>query len=115
MTDESRLGWFLKDCSIQEYILLGAQRALGGQTPDILRQYSFSYNEYNKTIIFKAEVERELTEDERECLDIVETEIQADFPDNTMVKTVISVIKIENELQPLSGGIAYHRPKSKFL
>lgn len=109
MTDRGRLGSFLKNVDVYSYIMRSAKRALGGQTPTALRQYSFSCDEVAKTILFRAEVERELTEDEREDLAVAETEIYADFADDTLVETVVEVVLLGMPLHPLPGGIVFLR------
>lgn len=88
-----------------------ARRALLGQTPSPLRAYSFALNEDAKQVTFKAEVERELTEEERENLAVAETEVYADgiFGDATEIETVVEVVPLGRPLHPLPGGVAYLR------
>lgn len=109
MADKAKLGSFLKNVSLQDYIIASAKGALGGQTPNALRQYSFSFSEQDKSILFKAEVDRELTKEERSDLSVVETEIYSDFADGTMVETIIEIVPNEMPLHPLSGGVVYRR------
>ena len=45
MADQMRLGWFLTDMSLPDYIAACARRALLGQTPEPLREYSFAFFE----------------------------------------------------------------------
>ena len=61
--------------------------------------------------MLKAEVERELTEDEREDLAVAETEIYAAciFGDDTLIDTAVEVVPSGQALHPLPGGVAYLR------
>ena len=93
------------------WIMVSAQRALLGQTPAALRGYSFAFDEDAKRITLRAEVERELTEAEREDLAVAETEMYAEriFDDATDIETVVEVVPLGRPLHPLPGGVAYLR------
>jgi len=92
-------------------IIACAKRALQGETPTRLLQYSFQFDKVTKIIVFKAEVAEHLTEDESESLAAIETEIYADyiFGDDTQIETRIEVVSKGAPLNPLSGGIAYRK------
>jgi hypothetical protein len=55
-------------------IVASAKRALPGQTPASLREYSFSYDPVSKKILLKAETERTPTEQELDDLQVAESE-----------------------------------------
>lgn len=97
--------------SLPGWIMASARRALFGQTPAPLREYSFTFDEGAKRITLKAEVERELTETEREDLAVAETEMYADriFDDATDIETLVEVVPLGQPLHPLPGGVAYLR------
>ena len=57
MTAERRLGWFLKDTGLGDYVAARARGALEGQPPTALRQYSIAFNEDATRGVFKAEVD----------------------------------------------------------
>ena len=94
------------------HIALSGRNLLVGQTPAPLRAYSFSFDEARRTLIFKAEVDQELTEDEREDLAVTETEIDCQdvFGEETLVETtVVTVVPVGQPLDPLPGGISFLR------
>lgn len=97
--------------SLPDRIAVFARRALLGQLPAPLRAYSFDFDETSKRITLRAEVDRELTEDEREDFAVAETEIYAAciFGDDTLIKTVVEVVPLDQPLCPLPGGMAYLR------
>lgn len=97
--------------SLYEYITACARQALQGQIPSPLRRYSFWFDEDEKRIVFKAEVEKDLSEDERESLAVAETEVYADsiFGDDTEIKTMIEIIPTEVPLHPLPNGVVFLR------
>jgi len=97
--------------SLPDWITASARRALLGQTPAPLREYSFAFDEDIRRITLKAEVERELTEAEREELAGAETEIYAEriFDDATEIETVVEVVPLRQPLHPLPGGVIYLR------
>ena len=109
MSAHTRLGSFLKRKGLKEYITECAQRALQGNAPSGLLEYSFSIDESAKRILFKAEVERELSQDERDSLMVAETEVYADFGDDTLVETMIEVVPPGSSLDPLPGGVVFQR------
>jgi hypothetical protein len=115
MTEQTHLGWFLTNTNLPDYITSCAQSALRGQTPAPLREYSFAFDEIAKRIALKAEVERELTENEREMLAVTETEIYSDFADCTLVETEVVVVPLGQPLRPLRGGVAYLREGERNL
>jgi len=90
-------------------IAASARRALQGQMPASLREYSFSFDRAAKHIMFKAEVEPALTEDERDDLLAAESEVYADFADDTQVETSIEVVPADLPLRPLPGGVVFLR------
>lgn len=96
---------------LSERIIAYAKGALTGQTPVPLRLYSFDYDAAEKTITFKAEVARELTESEAEDLAVVETEVYADciFGDDTQIETRVEIVPEEVPLRPLHGGVVYRK------
>ena len=100
-----------KPRSLPDWIMASARRALLGQTPAPLREYSFAFDESAKRIMLKAEVERELTEAEREDLAVAETEMYADriFDDATDIETMIEIVPLGQPLHPLQGGVVYLR------
>ncbi len=65
--------------NLQDWIAACVRRALQGQAPAALREYSFSFDELAKRITLKAELEWDLTEDERESLAVVGTEVYSDL------------------------------------
>ncbi len=67
MSTHTRLGSFLKTKGLGEYISACAQRALRGNAPAALREYSVAFDKRAKRILLKAEVERELSQDERDA------------------------------------------------
>jgi hypothetical protein len=71
-----------------------------------LRKYSFSFDELAKRITLKAEVERDLTEDERESLAVVGTEVYSGmiFGNDTIVEAEISVVHDGNTTRSIGGG-----------
>jgi len=87
-------------------IAASARRALQGQMPASLREYSFSFDRAAKHIMFKAEVEPALTEDD---LLAAESEVYADFADDTQVETSIEVVPADLPLRPLPGGVVFLR------
>lgn len=97
--------------SLYEYITACARRALQGQIPSSLRRYSFSFDAADKRIVFRAEVEKNLNEDELENLAIAETEVYADsvFGDDTKIDTLIEIIPMKAPLHPLPNGIVFLR------
>ncbi len=94
-----------------EHIMWSARRALGGQTPIALRQYSFSFEDATRSIVFKAEVERELTEDERENLEVAVTEVYADFYEDMQIDTVVAIVPLGHPLHLLPDGIVFSRER----
>lgn len=88
-----------------------ASRALCGQTPAPVRAYSFQHDVDAEIFILKAEVDRELTEDEREDLAVVETEIWTDmFLDSTIsTETMVVLVPFGESLDPGKDGIVYLR------
>ena len=64
------------------------------------------FREVEKQVLLKAEVDRELTETERENLAVAETEIYSEFGDDTLVETFVEVVPFGQPLRPLPGGIA---------
>jgi hypothetical protein len=92
-----------------EAIYASARRALRGQTPASLLEYSFSYDPVSRKILLKAETARTLTEGERDDIQVAETEIHADFWDALEVETVIEVVPPGAPLNPLPGGVVFRR------
>jgi hypothetical protein len=90
-------------------IVASAKRALRGQTPASLREYSFSYDPVSKKILLKAETERTPTEQELDDLQVAESEIHADFWDAAEVKTAIEIVPPGAALNPLPGGVIFRR------
>lgn len=90
-------------------IVASAKRALPGQTPASLREYSFSYDPVSKKILLKAETERTPTEQELDDLQVAESEIHADFWDAAEVKTVIEIVPPGAALNPLPEGVIFRR------
>lgn len=84
-----------------------ASRALCGQTPVPVRAYSFQHDIDAEILILKAEVDRELTEDEREDVAVVETEIWTDmFLDSTIsTETMVVLVPFGESLDPGKDGI----------
>jgi len=97
--------------SLPNWIAACARRSLRGHMPAPLREYSFSFDELAKRITLKAEVERELTEEERESLAIAEAELYADriFDDDTLIETKVEVAPEGTPLRPLPGGVIFSR------
>ena len=97
--------------NLTDWIKACARQALLGQTPEVLREYSFAFDEAAKRIMLKAEVDRELNEDKREDLAVAETEVYADgiFGDETKIETIVEVVPLPQPLCPLPGGVAYLR------
>lgn len=91
--------------NLQDWIAACVRRALQGQAPAALREYSFSFDELAKRITLEVDVERDLTEDERESLAVVETEVYSDliFGNDTIVKTEIIVVYDGTQLDPLGS------------
>ena len=112
MNSKRRVGSFLGDIDLGGYMVSCARRALRDQTPNTLRQYSFSVDHGKNLIRFKAEVDEELTEAEAEELAVVETEICADFGGDTLVETRIVIVPVGQALQPLPGGVVFTRNRN---
>ena len=101
-----------KPRDMAKWINASAKVALLGQTPVPLRQYSFALDERARRITLKAEVDRPLTEAEREDLEMAESELYAErfFDDEeTLIETVIEVVPPPHTLSALQGGVIYNR------
>ena len=98
-------------------ILLSADRGLLGQIPEPLRAFSFSFDQSIRTIWLRAEVDRELSEDEREDLAFSESEIAADnvldphSPLDQWTQTELAVVVVppDQPLDPLPDGVVFLR------
>ena len=101
-TEPARFAWYVA-------------RALHGNTPEPLRAYSFHLDLLEHTVTLKAEVDRPLTEDERETLLIVESEIVADVaPDDSILfRTTIAPTAPGQLLDPARDGIALLRESER--
>lgn len=93
-----------------------ACRAMDLELPLPLRAYSFSFDRDAQTIWIKAEVDRELDEDERENLSCAETVLYSDEilswvdrKKGTTIHTQVSVVPAGRPLDPLPRGIAFLR------
>ena len=92
-------------------------RALRGKVSMSLRALSFLFDVPSQIIILKAEVDRALSEDEREELRAVESEISADnvlatgpsLRNQTATKLVVAVAPPAQPLDPLPDGVAFLR------
>ena len=85
-----------------------AKRALSGQTLEPLLQYSFSYSFLGRKLLIRAEVERELSEDEHEKLEVAVTEIYSDFWPDFDITMIVDIVT-EAALKALPDGIVYRR------
>ena len=99
---------------IEDEHLLGkicwsVQRALEGQTPSTLRAYSFAIDHGSRRLLLRAHFEEVPSEDALEDISVVETEIDADFPDDFEGETDIEIVPPGQSLSFLPGGIAYLR------
>ena len=98
-------------------ILYSADRGLSGYVPAPLRAYSYAFDQSERTIWLKAEVDRELDEDEREDLSVAETGVIADnvltphapLNASTMVELAVVVVPPDQPIAPLPGGIVFLR------
>ena len=95
---------------ILEKVCFSAKRALGGQTPETLRAYSFKIDLGHKLIRLRAHFAQPPSEDDLEAIAIVETEIDADFLDRFEAETGIEVAAPGAPMRFLSGGAAFLRP-----
>ena len=91
-------------------LCFSAQRALEGQTPEMLRAYSFGIDPDNKLIRLRAHFAQPPSEDDLETISIIETEIDADFLDHFEAETEIEVAAPGAAMAFLSGGVAFLRP-----
>lgn len=96
-----------------EAIHASARRALRGQTPASLREYSFSHDPASRKILLKVETARALTKEEIDDIQVAETEIHADFWDAREVETVIVVVPPGAPLNPLPGGVVFRRDEDR--
>lgn len=94
---------------IHELLCFSAKRALGGQTPDTLRAYSFEIDQAKKRILLRAHFAVAPSEDDLEAISVIETEIDADFLGHFEGQTDIEVVAPGMPLSFLSDGIAYLR------
>ncbi len=93
-------------------------RALRGQVAVSLRALSFLFDVSSQIIMLKAEVDRAPSEDEREELRAVESEISADnvlatgtsLRNQTVTELMVAVVPAARPLDPLPDGIAFLRP-----
>ena len=87
-------------------LCFSAKRALGGQTPETLRAYSFEINPEKKLIRLRAHFGEGPSEDDLEAISIIETEIDADFLDHFEAETDTEVVAPGRSLSFLPGGVA---------
>lgn len=86
-----------------------AQRALRGQTPSHLVAYSFDADPTRAVLHLKAHFSSAPTQDEVEMLQVVETEILADFEDEFEARTEIDIVPARTTPVLLRGGVAFRR------
>ena len=98
-----------QDEQLVQLVCGSAKRALRGQTPAILRAYSFEIDNKNRKIFLRAHFAEKPSEDDLNLISIIETEIDADFLDHFDGETDIEVVAPNENLSFLSGGVAYLR------
>ena len=92
-------------------VCLSAQRALGGQTPESLRAYSFDADMKKQEILLRAHFGEQPSEADLEEISVVETETMADFlfVVAETITTDVEIVPVGQPLSFLSGGMAYLR------
>ena len=98
-------------------IQLSADSGLSGYVPNSLRALSFAFNQDVRTVWLKAEVDRELTEDEWDDASEAETMVAADdvfmsgppLNEHTMTDFTVMVVPPDQPLDPLPDGIVFLR------
>jgi hypothetical protein len=95
-----------------ERLHASAQRALRGQTPSRLVAYSVNVDPTRPVLHLKAHLSSAPTEDEVEMLQVVETEILADFEDEFEAQTEIEVVPAQSTPVLLRGGVVFRRHRT---
>jgi hypothetical protein len=90
-------------------VLLSVQRALLGEVGSQLRGVRVSYGEAN--IRIEAYFDGSITEDDRESMSCVETEVIADFPDSVDVRCEVVRLDAPARLPQVESWV-YHRKES---
>lgn len=87
-------------------VLLSLQRALLGEVGSNLRAVTVTYS--GTTIHFDAFVDGEVTDEEREAMSLVETEVMADFPSTDKITHQVMRLDTPN-LIPQDRTWVYYR------
>lgn len=94
--------------SLEKRVLLSAMRALGGQTPTKLLAYSFCVDREHRIVKLRAHFSEPPSPEDIEDIQVADTEVGADFPDEFETSTEIKIVE-QNETPELLDNLVYLR------
>jgi hypothetical protein len=94
-------------------VILSAERALRGQTPDNLRAYSVAIDPTAREIVLRAHFYAPPSEQDLEDMSVAETEVDADFWNQfTNTRTEVDIAPLGTAPQFLPGGVVFNRDET---